>query len=275
MRRTLTFLVFAVMLLGPLSAPAFASVPQHPPKPLRVFLAGDSMALTLFGGLQVTGAPQRVTVTGGTRYLGCALEPYTDGIFLSTGLYPTSQLGGCPDWADEWRREVTQDRPNVAVLLIGVWDMYDSEINGRRIVYGSRESDQRLSALLDEAIRTLGSSGAKVVLLTEPYDSPVLDPSDIGWGRFDPHRVDHWNWLLRRAVNRHRRIARIVDLRAFVSPHGYTDTLDGVTPLRGTLSGPAGGPLVLHEDGVHFTPAASVLVARWLLPRLRAITRTQ
>jgi hypothetical protein len=119
------------------------------------------MALTLFGGLEVTGAPQGVTVTGEARWLGCALEPYTEGIFIPTGLSAASLHEGCSDWADEWRGEVSRDRPNVAVLLIGAWDMFDAQVNGHRIVYGSRESDRWLSALLDEAIRTLGNSGAK------------------------------------------------------------------------------------------------------------------
>jgi lysophospholipase L1-like esterase len=71
---------------------------------------------------------------------------------------------------------------------------------------------------------------------------------------FDPPRVDHWNALLRAAAARHPDAARVVDLNQFASPGGYTDTLDGVAPLRG--------------DGVHFTDPGADLVARWLLPRL-------
>ena len=103
-----------------------------------------------------------------------------------------------------------------------------------------------------------------------PYESPITAPVHLPTYRsaFDPGRVRHWNTLLRAAAARHPTVAHIVDLNHFVSPHGYTDTLDGITPFRGTDNGP-GTPIV--QDGVHFTPAGAQLVARWLLPRLAAI----
>ena len=148
--------------------------------------------------------------------------------------------------------------------------MFDRVVDGRWLRFGSRASDRRISGLLNQAITALSSSGARVALLTMPYESPVTAPVRVAQYRsaFDPARVRHWNALLGAAARRHPRVAHIVDLNHFATPHGYTDTLDGITPFRGASNG-LGTPVV--EDGVHFTPAGAELVARWLLPRLSAI----
>ena len=235
--------------------------------PTHVFVEGDSIALTLGVGLVTVGTPEGFTVTG-APWLGCGLEPGGETVREPQGL--TVAPDGCPDWQQHWAQLVAHDRPGVVALLVGDWDMLDRVVNGRWLRFGSKASDRRLSGLLNEAITVLSSSGAQVALLTMPYESPITAPVHLATYRsaFDPGRVRHWNTLLRAAAARHPTVAHIVDLNHFASPHGYTDTLDGITPFRGTDNGP-GTPIV--QDGVHFTPAGAQLVARWLLPRLAAI----
>jgi hypothetical protein len=252
------------------AGPVFAAAPGHAaPKamPTHVFVEGDSIALTLGLGLVTVGTPEGFTVTG-APWLGCGLEPGGETVREPQGL--TVAPDGCPDWQDHWAQLVAHDRPKVVALLIGDWDMLDRVVNGKWLLFGSPASDRWLSGLLDTAITVLSSSGARVALLTMPYESPITSPVHLAKYRsaFDPGRVRHWNTLLRAAARRHPGVAQIVDLNHFASPHGYTDTLDGITPFRGTNNGP-GTPIV--QDGVHFTPAGAQLVAKWLLPRLAAI----
>jgi SGNH domain (fused to AT3 domains) len=246
------------------SAPG--AVPKVAP-PTHVFVEGDSIAVTVGLGLVSVGTPEGFTVTG-SAWLGCGLEPGGEVIWRPQALGVAPD--GCPGWAQHWAQLVAHDRPSVVALLVGDWDMYDRVVDGRWLPFGSPASDRRISGLLDQATSVLSSSGARVALLTMPYESPVEAPVRVAQYRsaFDAARVRHWNALLRAAARRHPNVAHVVDLNRFATPHGYTDTLDGVTPFRGTNSGP-GTPVV--EDGVHFTPAGADLVARWLLPRLAAI----
>jgi SGNH domain (fused to AT3 domains) len=246
------------------SSPASAVV-AHPipplagaPPRLSLVTAGDSVGLTLAEGLTRVGDPQGYSVRGGA-FLGCGLEPAGQTFFRPARLDVTPN--GCPDWQHYWPALAAITKADVAVFLGGTWDMFDRYVDNHRVNFASPESDRTLSALLDTMIDGYASSGTAVALLTSPYysaaESSATEP--LNQSAFDPPRVDHWNVLLRAAAARHPTEARIVDLNAFVSPGGFTDTVAGVTPVRG--------------DGEHFTDAGADLVATWLLPRLADVAR--
>ena len=228
-----------------------------PPR-LRLVSGGDSVGLTLAAGLDRVGGPQGDSIRG-AAFLGCGLEPAGQTIFRSGGLDVAPN--GCPDWQDNWPALAAFTHADVAFFLGGIWDMFDRYVDNHWVNFGSPESDQVLSALLDTMIDGYARSGTAVALLTSPYNSAaeaaVAGPTNRS--AFDPPRVDHWNVLLRAAAARHPTEAQLVDLNAFVSPGGYTDTVAGVTPVRG--------------DGEHFTEAGADLVATWLLPRLADVAR--
>ena len=97
----------------------------------------------------------------------------------------------------------------------------------------------------------MGSTGAKVVVLTTPFFQHVDRAGEEGrsWPEYDPWRVDRINALFR-ALPRCAHPGRytLLDLNRYVSPGGkFADEIDGV-PVRG--------------DGVHFTPQGATFVAQ-------------
>ncbi len=247
---------------GSSAASAIVARPIPPlagaPARLHFVTAGDSVGLTLAEGISRVGGPQGDYIRGGA-FLGCGLEPAGQTIFRAGG--DDVAPNGCPDWQNAWPALATITRADVAVYLGGIWDMLDRYVNNHWVVFGSPESDQTIGALLDTMIDGFAHTGTAVALLTSMYNSAAASPLTTPTDRssFDAPRVDHWNALLRAAAARHPTEARIVDLNAFASPGGYTETVAGVTPVRG--------------DGEHFTEAGADLVATWLLPRLTDVAR--
>jgi hypothetical protein len=233
------------------------------PPTLRMVSAGDSVGLVVAEGLGRIGGLQGDTITGGA-FLGCGLEPAGQMLYRPEGPGPDSiSPDGCPDWQDHWPAIAQLTHANVAVFLGGSWDMFDRYVNGQWLDFGTPASDQLLSSLLDTMIQGFAQQGVPVALLTTPYDSSIGQPVQVPIAAYrssvDPTRVDHWNALLHQAAARYPNEARVIDLNAFASPHGYVDDLDGVSPLRG--------------DGEHFTVPGSNLVATWLLPRLEQVAK--
>lgn len=229
------------------------------PPMLRMVSAGDSVGLTVTSGLQRIGNEQGDSITGGA-FFGCGLEPAGQVLWRPEGLGPQSIApDGCHDWQDDWPAIAAEAHANVAVFLGGTWDMFDRYINGQWLDFDTPASDQLLSSLLDTMIDGFARQGTAVALLTMPYQSPIAQPIQVPVYRaaVDPPRVTHWNALLRAAAARHPTEAQVIDLNAFASPGGYTNSLDGITPFR--------------QNGVHFTDAGADLVATWLLPRLEQV----
>ena len=71
----------------------------------------------------------------------------------------------------------------------------------------------------------------------------------------DLRRITILNDLYRQFAAEHPEKVTLVDLNGFACPEGtYTDlVVDGVK---------------MREDGIHFTPKSSYVVARWLVPRI-------
>ena len=142
----------------------------------------------------------------------------------------------------------------MAVLLIGAWEVFDVEIDGRRIPFGAPEHEALLREELSRALEVLGAGRTQVVVLTTPCfhhfdDAEFRDGSE----RNDPVRVAWVNRLLAEAVAARGPDARLVDLSAIVCPGGhFTSELGGV-PLR-------------LDDGVHFDVRGTPLVWEALLP---------
>jgi hypothetical protein len=214
-------------------------------------------------GLGGIGGLQGDTMTG-AAFFGCALEPAGQVLYRPEGPGPDSIApDGCQDWQEKWPALAQAAHANVVVFLGGTWDMFDRYINGQWLDFGTPASDQLLSGLLDTMIQGFAQQGVPVALLTTPYDSTIGQPVQLPVADYraavDPTRVAHWNALLREAAARYPTDARVIDLNGFASPHGYTDSLDGISPFRG--------------DGTHFTPAGANLVATWLIPRLEEVAK--
>jgi peptidoglycan/LPS O-acetylase OafA/YrhL len=239
---------------APLPVPAkplprsFAAVPETVVRhgPLTVDVFGDSVSLTLM---------LYMPPTLGIRFtdhsvLGCGIV--TDGPYRYLGTQyrdnPT-----CDAWPRRWLRQLRADRPDEVLLLVGRWETMDRYYQGRWVHLGDLAYDSYLAALLGRAITLLGSTGARVVVATEPYNRGGEQPDGSLYPEDDPIRVTYWNWLVRAVVAAHTG-TRVLDLSRKLCPNGtFTWTVDGVQ---------------VRSDGVHLTQEGVQWLAPWLTREL-------
>ncbi|MBM3674006.1 MAG: acyltransferase [Actinobacteria bacterium] len=238
--------------LSDAEARGLAAMIDRPPKPgaTRVLLVGDSVAFTL----NYTGRPDRFEdewwVRGSTEF-GCGIAR---GVTQSDGT-PPAQPEGCEQWPARFREAVAQYRPDVVVMLIGAWEIYDREVDGTLLRVGQPETEEYLRAELDEARAILTARGAHLVMLTAPCFAPP-GTALREWGareRAEPWRVDWLNEVIRRYVADHAASVSLLDLHARICRDGL--------PLE---DGPG-----LRSDGVHFSEDGARSVWVWLTKTLR------
>jgi hypothetical protein len=218
--------------------------------PVRFLLLGDSVAVTMGVGLGRRAVPGYGVDVINQGVIGCDLDtaPATNGV------YRIVPKGPCQHWRSRWARQVAVYHPRVVGLVIGFWTVCDHYVDGHDVHIGEAGWDTHLASEYRDAVRILGSRGARVVLLTSPdFDLPFEQPDGQALPENDPTRVDELNRLLR-AVAAGDPDVTVVDLHRFLDPGGrFTPTLDGIA-LR-------------WSDGIHVTvPGGQWLQARILPP---------
>ncbi len=218
----------------------------------RVLVAGDSVAFTLaFWGL--SDAQSDTVWLGTSAILGCGIAR---GVLVSNGVR-RPQPAACARWPEHYAAQVASHDPDVAVLLVGAWDVYDRVVDGRTVAFGSARMERLLRHDLDDARRVLTRDGAHLLLLTTPcYPT---ESQELGiWGekeRTEPWRVDWLNRALDRYAADHASEVTVADLHREVCPGArYARTIDG-TEVR--------------SDGLHFAKDGTRRVWDWLAPIAR------
>jgi peptidoglycan/LPS O-acetylase OafA/YrhL len=239
------------------STPIAATAKPDAPAPagaVRTFIIGDSVAWVLWSKVRQRTIPD-LEVRGSTQ-LGCgliAIPVVVDGQVEPLG--PT-----CDQFDSRWPGEAAGYQPDVAVLMLGVGEQFDRQLDGRTVRFGTPAYTRFLYHELDERVALLGGGVRPVVLVTVPCHQAL----ETGVSRDaviinDEQRVRWLNSVQRRYAGSHADQVHLVDLHGFLCPNGYTDAVGGVDPLR--------------TDGVHFTPAGVQLIWRWLGPQLVDIAR--
>jgi hypothetical protein len=176
----------------PVSEPVVAST--APLLPRHVAIVGDSQAHSLAINLP-DGIGDTFVITDGSVD-GCGVHDSGRVISARNGF--TNSFSICEGWQQEWADAATQ--ADVALVVIGAWDVFDVEIDGTTYVFGTDEFDTLFTGELRSAIDAMVAAGAKVALL----EVACMRPQDVdGAGvpalpeRGDDARVAHLNDLLR------------------------------------------------------------------------------
>lgn len=193
-----------------------------------VLVVGDSTGRGAANGLSNLGNPS-IRVWDRTD-LGCSLGGET-----------------CPDWRVVWAEAVSTIRPDVVVVYAGVV----SDLNGvDDAPFLSTDAGVVRKTVLGEAVATLSSSGAKVLLTTVAVP---LRPKGLFFCKgdgtdtnCDPDWVATWNGAILGAAA--ERGAQVLNVAQWI------DSRDGGEKDR--------------PDGLHLAGSALVEHARWLVPQL-------
>ncbi len=227
------------------------SVAAGPP-PSPVLLVGDSVAKTMGDGFDRAASAAGIEFSNRAQ-LACGLAQRAR---VLRGDLWTDTEPSCDDWPAQWEGYLSETSPAVSIVLFDVFVVSDLEVDGVALPFGSRASDRYLLQQLGLGVDILRAGGGKVVLLTAPYNERRQQVGQqVEWAEDDPSRIDHWNSLLERYVERRKDVdVVLVDINELVSPDGsYSNVVDGQT---------------LRYDGVHFDPEGGRLVFEWLAPRL-------
>jgi peptidoglycan/LPS O-acetylase OafA/YrhL len=236
--------------------------------PIRVFLAGDSVAVTLGVGLSEQDLNYGVKVYDEAT-IGCGVMVSGEVLYNEVWQYP----GGSPDYCkkqlDKYSQELYLIKPDVVVVLVGRWEVADRNFGSGPEHIGEPDFDKRLQNDLYNFIRLMHLTGAPVVLLTTPFFEQLDGPNGAPLPEDNPERVILFNSMLKQAAKTLGNWVYVIDLNKKVDPNGtFQEYIDGVQ-IRTT-------------DGIHFTyptlsqfsptfPSAGLWLSPWLLPKLYAI----
>jgi peptidoglycan/LPS O-acetylase OafA/YrhL len=223
----------------------------------RVMVIGDSLGMSLEPGLTQVAQGRGLTVWNRSR-LYCGFLPGDMMIDFSGN--PSADLeAACKDWRRTWPSDVQEFRPDLTLMLFGSWDYPDHVVNGVTLETGTPEWNTYVLDELQAQLDSLTAQGGKLALLTWPYPGSKLWKEEGQRGtdaEQDAHRrLDHLNALYRQFAEDNQERVMLIDLNAFASPEGkYSDlVIDGVR---------------MREDGIHFTPESSYIVANWLVQQI-------
>ena len=227
--------------------PAQPIARRDPNRRFTVSVFGDSIAWTLMRYLPATPGFNFIDHT----VIGCSLVRGGPYRYLGQTLEPKP---ACDTWPSRWSEQIAQDRPDVALLIIGRWETVDRVNEGRWTHLGDPSFDGYLTGELQRALDVLGAAGARLVVATVPYSRRGEKADGSLYPEDQPNRVDQWNMLLRHTIGQRANVA-ILDLNKKLCPDGvYTAKVDGVQ---------------VRSDGVHLTPDG----AKWLTPWLEESVR--
>jgi len=235
-------LIDSAALTAP-EVPVAVTPRQRTPGDLRVAVFGDSIAWTMMRYLPATPGVEFADFTT----IGCGIArggPYT---YVGQDL---PQKPECDSWPARWAQRIGHEKPDVVLLTVGRWEVVDRMNEGRWTHIGEPGYDAYLRGELTRALDILGSTGARVVVTTEPYNRRAEKADGSLYPEDQPKRVDAWNTLLRSVVASRENVT-VLDLNKKLSPNGYfQNKVDGMK---------------VRSDGVHPTPEAVEWMTPWLL----------
>ncbi|HEY7628622.1 MAG TPA: acyltransferase family protein [Ilumatobacteraceae bacterium] len=238
------------------AAPVSTTVPPvQPPGPARVVIVGDSQAHSLAINLP-SGIETAFTITDGSVE-GCSV--YDNGKVHSQRAGFNRSFADCGGWAQQWGEAAADADAQLALVVLGAWDVFDVEVDGQIITFGTPAADQRFIDNLDLGIAALRQAGSKVALL----EVPCMRPKDVqGAGvpalpeRGDDNRVAHLNELLRQIA--------AADPANIVFVNGPTEWCHDAAIST---------DLGYRWDGVHVYKPGAKLIYETIAPALLAIPR--
>ncbi|SDT59870.1 acyltransferase family protein [Actinoplanes derwentensis] len=219
--------------------------------PIRVAVFGDSQGMTLL----------RNTPDDLDRYLRITDETIEGcGIMLtrirSKSGERTDLADSCPNWQEHWAESARKRRPQIALVMLGAWDVFDAITDTGTIAFGSPEWDALFMDATSRGIGELRAVGAQVALSLLPCYRPVRGSAGFWPERGKDVRTQHVNTLLTELAKRD------------------PDRVFTINPPEEFCTDPQiSTKLNYRWDGVHYYKAGAQLYFRTVVPQLSRVPR--
>ncbi len=216
--------------------------------PIRFYLVGDSLAVTLGIGLEVDSVHRYGVQLIDKAVLGCDLDDLPT-ISTTNGQVDDPE-SSCRTWPALWAHQMAVYHPEVTGLLMGRWDILDHVYQGHLVNITQPAWYRHNEDEIEHAVDVLSAGGARVLLFTMPYIDPINEAIDGTLSPEDsPVRVQDFNQILAQVAARHPGVVTLVDLNRILDPHGsFQASIDGIT--------------VRWADGIHISKPGG----EWLQP---------
>jgi peptidoglycan/LPS O-acetylase OafA/YrhL len=232
------------------------AAPVQPAGPARLVIVGDSQAHALAINLP-SGIESAFKITDGSVE-GCSV--YDDGTVRSKRSGFNRSFADCGGWADKWGKASSKAHAQIALVVLGAWDVFDVEVGGHVIGFNTPAGDKRFVDDLGLGVAALRAAGSKVALL----EVPCMRPKDVkGAGvpalpeRGEDNRVAHLNQLLRQVA-----AADPTNVSFVRGPAEWCNDPSISTDLG------------YRWDGVHVYKPGAKLIYETIAPALLSIPRT-
>jgi hypothetical protein len=220
---------------------------------MRLLVLGDSVACSLYPGMQAVGELVGATVEQASVF-GCGIASGEITTTRDEQITPNSDR--CPTMVRQAvGTAVAELQPDV-VLWVSIWEKSDVVVDGKVLVSGTPEGDGEMLRRMDRALERLTADGAHVVALTVPAPAP----NDAQGAANTSNAIDDASYarldsILERFAARHPDSVTLVDFARRLCPDG--------PPCPVTVDGER-----MRPDGRHLTPTAAARAAHWLMPQI-------
>ncbi|MGH7894919.1 MAG: acyltransferase family protein, partial [Candidatus Binatia bacterium] len=218
--------------LAPDARLALHGTAPHKPGSVRVLILGDSLAVSLYSGLEHAAADHDLEVSVGVK-VGCELD------------------NAAPECPPPWAAQVAEQRPDVVLVAeTGYWSLIPRVVGAEVLAIGTARWDEEWTRERQAIVDELRAAGARRFVFT------TLPCFRRLWlRRFPPENTARANADLSALAARNAPHVQLVDLARYLCPKGrYQPGLGAVETMR--------------FDGLHLTDEGSDLVGRWLAPQL-------
>ncbi|MEZ5137270.1 MAG: hypothetical protein R2711_00325 [Acidimicrobiales bacterium] len=223
-------------------------------RPLKVMIAGDSVGWSLGWRLD-EGFPASIELTD-RAIIGCGLMPQS-AAFVVGRRDPERYSDLCLEVGAAERAGLSWS-PDVVLLWVGAWEVYDHEVDGRRLRVGSDAYAEVLDERIQQRVDWYRALGIPTIIARVTCFGP--NATRLGKERHDPERLAWVNERIEAAALRNRGWVRTID------PTDQLCDADGEA-IPETPDG-----LDLRADGAHFDPKTAVWFWRsWLAGQLGAV----
>ena len=165
--------------------------------PRKLVIVGDSQANSLAVN-KPSGMEKTFVVTNGSID-GCGIYDRGVGVGGTNGNFRRN-FANCVGFEKSWAKSATKAKADVALVVIGAWEVLDLKINGFTFGVNSLPADTMFRTQMKRGIAALRATGATVALLEVACMRPVDSkggPVPALPQRGDDTRTGHLNDLLR------------------------------------------------------------------------------